>query len=286
MSKLISLILPVYNGEQYIADTIKSILNQTFTNFELVIVNDGSTDETINVIKKFNDPRIVLFSIPHKGIIYAFNYALKKISTKYIARIDADDIYFKLKLKKQFDYLETHKNVVLCGTNAVYMAENGKVSKLKVSVPAKNNDIIKNLFSRKRAMIQSTILARTEVIKKINGYRQDIYPEDYDLFFRINQFGKLHNLVEPLAAIRIHKSYSHKNLLMLIKGHEKLNSNYKINYHLDRQTSKASLLSIYLNRLSLYYYLNNKILFIIPFTLSFFVSPFSFIRNIIKKMTN
>jgi glycosyltransferase involved in cell wall biosynthesis len=276
--KKLSLVLPVYNGENFIYETIKSILDQSFSDFDLLVVNDGSTDNTLDVINRFSDERIIVFNQEQKGIIHSFNSVLKDIKTEFIARVDADDIYFKEKFAKQILFLNKNKKTVLVGTNAFYMSEKSKISSIKITVPSDNNEIMKNLFERKRAIIQSTILARTEFLQKIEGYRDNVYPEDYDLFFRISKYGYINNLKEPLAAIRIHKSYSHKNLKMLIKNHNKLISEYS-------NKNNSSFISIYLNRMSLYYYLNkSKTIGVFTFTISLFFSPINSFKALLRKL--
>ncbi|MBK7981680.1 MAG: glycosyltransferase [Ignavibacteriae bacterium] len=185
---------------------------------------------------------------------------MSKVNTKYVARIDADDIYFVNKFMKQINFLEKNNEVVLIGTNANYMSENGKISKIMINVPSDHETILNNLFKKKRAIIQSTIVARADILKKIGGYRENVYPEDYDLFFRISEIGKIHNLDESLASIRIHKSFSHYNLNLLIKNHQKLIESYNVKNNIQKN-KVSSFASIYLNRIGLYYYLNgNKIM--------------------------
>jgi len=101
----ITVLMPAYNAGSYIREAIVSILEQTYTDFELLIVNDGSTDNTISVVMSFNDPRIVLVNKDHHGIAAALNTGLRLCDTYYIARFDADDICMPDRLEKQFNFL-------------------------------------------------------------------------------------------------------------------------------------------------------------------------------------
>jgi glycosyltransferase involved in cell wall biosynthesis len=282
--KLLSIVLPVYNGDKFLKETIASIMHQSFSNFSLIIIDDGSTDNTEKVIKTFCDERILSYKIEHGGIIASFNYGLSKVNTKYVARIDADDIYFVNKFMKQINFLEKNNEVVLIGTNANYMSENGKISKIMINVPSDHETILNNLFKKKRAIIQSTIVARADILKKIGGYRENVYPEDYDLFFRISEIGKIHNLDESLASIRIHKSFSHYNLNLLIKNHQKLIESYNVKNNIQKN-KVSSFASIYLNRIGLYYYLNgNKIMALFILLISLILSPISTFKSIYNKL--
>jgi len=110
----ISVVMPVYNGEAYIGDAIESVLNQTFRDFELIIIDDGSTDATVSVIRRYEDSRIVLLKNGH-DFIKALNTGLRMAKGKYIARMDADDLMHPQRLEVQYRTMEEHRDVVVCG---------------------------------------------------------------------------------------------------------------------------------------------------------------------------
>ena len=113
---LISVLMPVYNCSKYIYNSTISILNQTFSDFELIIIDDCSTDNTVDILKKFNDERIVLIvKQKNTGITNSLNYALDIAKSKYIARMDGDDISNIDRLEKQYEFMEGHPDVVMCG---------------------------------------------------------------------------------------------------------------------------------------------------------------------------
>lgn len=112
----ISVIMSVYNGEKYLREAIDSILNQTFTHFEFIIVNDGSTDKSLNIIKSYNGSRIILVQQENKGLAAALNEGIKIAKGKYIAMMDADDISLPTRLEKQIQFMEAHPEYVAIGS--------------------------------------------------------------------------------------------------------------------------------------------------------------------------
>ena len=283
---LLTIILPVFNGYSYLSTCLESIIGQTFTDFNLIIVNDGSTDKTIELINEISDRRIKVLNKKHSGIIDSFNLALSKVNAKYIARVDADDYYYPSKFFNQIKLLEENNQVILVGTGGYYMSEKGRISKLKLKVRKTHNEIMNGLFHKERGIIHSSIVVRTDVLKKIGGYTPNIFPEDYELYFRIGKIGKLANLVDPLMAVRIHESYSHYNLEKLIKNYDILIQKYKGEYKNIAAISrnlKHENQSIILNRLGINNLLNGKIVTgLIKLIKSFFINPKRIIKYICR----
>ena len=111
----VSVIMPVYNGEKFISQAIESILNQTFVDFEFIIINDGSNDKTEKIIAKYKDKRIKYFKFTkNKGLVYSLNFCLKKSKGEFIARMDADDISMPDRFTKQVKFLDKNESVVMC----------------------------------------------------------------------------------------------------------------------------------------------------------------------------
>lgn len=212
---LISVIMSVYNGGNYISESIESILEQTYTNFELIIINDGSTDNTEKVIQKYQDKRIRYYKLPsNKGVGFASNYGLKKARGKYIAKADADDIYHPTRLLKQKTFLDENKDIAIVGTFIEFFPDNEIAAASERYKTAKNylekyvNSIstwedMKEKLSWYCCLVNSTIMARASIIKKYKyGYLSSA--EDYQLFYKLNQKGyKITNINEILAKIRI-----------------------------------------------------------------------------------
>src|SRR5262245_13126916 len=122
----VTVLMPAFNAEKYIGEAIRSILGQTFADFELLIVNDGSSDSTSSIVQQFNDQRVRLLECPHRGISLTLNEGLTEAKGDYIARFDADDISLPERLEKQISFLDHQQDYVLVGCDAEYITENGE----------------------------------------------------------------------------------------------------------------------------------------------------------------
>src|SRR5688572_20456536 len=126
MMPYVTILMPAYNTALYISEAINSVLTQDFTDFELLIIDDGSTDDTVRIIKSFTDPRVRLIRQKHAGIAAALNRGLQEAEGEYIARFDADDICLPGRLCRQVDFLESHPDYVICGGEAEYISDQGE----------------------------------------------------------------------------------------------------------------------------------------------------------------
>jgi glycosyltransferase involved in cell wall biosynthesis len=122
---LISVVMPVYNAAQYLREAIDSILNQTFRDFEFIIINDGSTDRSLEIIQSYNDDRIRLINQKNTGLAKALNNGIAIAKSDFIARMDADDISIPERLTSQFSFLESNVDVVAVGSNAEVIDKEG-----------------------------------------------------------------------------------------------------------------------------------------------------------------
>ncbi len=202
-NKLVSVVMPVFNCEDFVKEAIESILNQTYREFELIVINDGSTDGSDVLIREFNDPRIkYINNSPNKGIVSTINEGVSRSKGKYIARMDADDISLPTRLAKQVDFLETNPDVKLCGTRAIAIDKNGR-QLVKLNRPLKHDKIkVFNLF--RNAFIHPTIMADANALKKI-GFTEDYkYAEDYFTFSQFTMQYQVANLEWPLLLYRLH----------------------------------------------------------------------------------
>jgi glycosyltransferase involved in cell wall biosynthesis len=186
--EMISVILPVFNGEKYIKEAIESILLQSFTNFELVIIDDGSTDKSLEIIKSFSDDRIkVLRNESNSGLIYSLNRGLSEAKGKYVARMDADDIACPERLRTQFEFMENNPDIGLCGT---FVKRFGSILRRGLlKVPVENDEIKANsLFFC--SFVHPTVMFRRELILKHGlNYSEDFKgTEDYNLW--VEMIGK------------------------------------------------------------------------------------------------
>ncbi|MCR4030941.1 MULTISPECIES: glycosyltransferase family 2 protein [Flavobacterium] len=195
----VSVLMPVYNCELYIKDAIESILNQTFVDFELIIIDDCSTDLTLSIIKSYFDSRIKLIEkAQNTGYTNSLNYAISIATGDYIARMDGDDIAFPDRFQKQYDFLNQNQDVVICGT-AMQIIGNKQI----VRHPSDHNNLkIRLCFGS--VFHHPTVMIKTHILKE-NIYNKDYEPaEDYELWTRLAFIGKMANLEEVLLQYRIH----------------------------------------------------------------------------------
>ncbi len=197
----ISVIMSVYNGEQYLADAVDSILNQTFKDFEFIIVNDGSTDRTKEILEGFEDERIMVINQDNMGISKSKNRAIELSKGEYIAIIDADDISLPQRLEKQVNFLDKHKDIGLVGTAANSIDEDGSIL---CTIPIiEDNETIQETLLRKNCFVHSSVMFRREAFEKVGGYRSEFKSAlDYDLLLRIAERYKVYNLKEILCKYR------------------------------------------------------------------------------------
>ncbi|WP_440956349.1 glycosyltransferase family 2 protein [Methanosarcina sp. Mfa9] len=198
----ISIIMSVYNGENYLDESIQSILTQTFRDFEFIIINDCSTDNSLHIIEEYLEKDDRIFLINNKvnlGLTKSLNLGIKRAKGKYIARIDADDIALLERLKIQYDYLEKNRDVFLVGSGAYYVDENGKI--ITTSKPLTKTMDIEKKLSILNCLHHPTIMFRHEGFM----YREKfVYAQDYDFYLRLLSSKKnMSNISEPLINYRI-----------------------------------------------------------------------------------
>lgn len=201
---LISVVMPVYNGERFLRDAVESILKQSFADFEYIIVDDGSTDQTSQILEEYRllDSRIYIHANPtNKGIIKSLNTGCELSSGRYIARMDADDISLPNRLEKQLDYLEWHSEVGILGTSAEIIDKEGNaIGEVRLSDSPLETKW--QMFFENRLM-HPTVMMRRMVLEKVGFYRIDaIGAEDYDLWTRVGRTTCVSNLPEILLRYR------------------------------------------------------------------------------------
>lgn len=197
-TKLITVIIPAYNGANSIKKAISSVLFQSYEHFELLIINDGSSDNTESIVLDFmeHDKRIKYFRNEHNlGVQKTRNIALGIAQGEYIAEIDQDDEWLDPdKLKKQVKFLEENNDYVLVGTGVIVTDESG-VEIARYLMPETDAEIRAKIL-RANPFIHSSVLYRTKAIKDIGGYTVEKMSEDHDLWLRIGRLGKFKNLQE------------------------------------------------------------------------------------------
>ena len=201
----ISVVMSVYNAEKYIKEAIQSILNQTYQDFEFIIVNDGSTDNTLYVMEEVKDHRIKIINNPENiGLTRSLNKGIAASKGEYIARMDADDVSLPLRFETQIKFLSKNPEYALVGSSFYQIDEAGKtVSFTKVLTD--NNEIHSNLISQNWFGHGSVMMRKTAFLK-CGGYSTEFkYAQDYDLWLRMIEKFKVANLDEPLYSWRMLK---------------------------------------------------------------------------------
>jgi len=200
---LITVLMPAYNAEKYITAAINSVLEQTFTDFELLIINDGSTDKTEQTINSFSDNRIRLINQVNQGVAAALNIGMLNARAPLIARFDADDICKKDRLKIQYDFLLSHTDHILVGSDADYINTNADYV-FTCKMPAHTSEEIQQLDVGKCPFIHSAVMFRKKNIMEAGGYNVHAYAfEDHLLWSKVTTLGKTCNLPFPLIEVRL-----------------------------------------------------------------------------------
>lgn len=181
---LVSVIVPTYDRAYFLPKTIKSILDQDYQNIELIVVNDGSNDNTREVIKKNRDNRIVYIEKQNRGPASARNFGIRKARGKYITFCDDDDIFLHGKLRHQIAFLENNSHFAFCYTNGI-IVQNGKHRKF---LPKLTQNTLSQLLFENSQILTPSVVVRTKIIKNLGGFSEFIpFCEDYDLWLRIAQ---------------------------------------------------------------------------------------------------
>lgn len=202
---LVSIIMAVYNGEKYVKETIDSILRQSYDNFELILIDDCSTDSTLDILQSYTDSRIKVYhNEVNRKLAASLNIGIKKASGKYIARMDADDLFEKNRLQLQVKYMETHPETDVLGGN--YKAFDG--AKYKSDYP-QNHDAIKTGLMFENTVCHPAVMFRKDAIH--TWYDESFAAsQDYDLWTRLIDNHTFHNLKNILMRYRVHQGQTVK----------------------------------------------------------------------------
>lgn len=202
---IVSIIMPVYNAGQYLTDSIQSILSQTFKDFEFIIIDDGSTDKSIDVIQSFQDKRILLMlNEKNLGITATLNKGLSVAKGKFICRMDADDIAVNTRLERQINFLQNHPSISIIGSRATLIDEKGNIIG-EETVPQNPKEINRIKFIH-NPFIHATVIFRKILVDKYGMYdSRRKHNEDYDLWLRYTKNEQGFNLDDKLILRRIHK---------------------------------------------------------------------------------
>jgi len=198
--------MSVHNGEMYLADAVQSVLGQTFSDFEFIIVDDGSTDSTSKILDSYTDPRVVLIKNEHNlGLTASLNNGISFVRGKYIARMDADDISLPNRLSLQVEYLEKNESVGVLGSQMDVVDMNGRFS-TKYQAPISHDQIAWALI-HKRAFAHPTVMIRRSALQRAGGYDQAFrVAQDFELWTRMVWTTRFANLPQTLVHYRAHSA--------------------------------------------------------------------------------
>jgi len=198
----ITVMMPCFNAEYFISDAIQSVLVQSFRDFEFLIINDGSTDRTRELIKSFKDERIVVIDQKNQGVAVALNNGLKHARAPYIARFDADDICFANRLEKQYRFMISNPDCIIAGSGADYIDNSGNY--IFTHLPQfTTHDEIQQLHYNLCPFIHASVIYKKDLISRI-GYNKNAHSfEDHLLWLQAKGMGKMYNMREPLISVRL-----------------------------------------------------------------------------------
>lgn len=202
----ITVLMSVYNSERWLKESLSSVLNQTFTDFEFIIVNDGSTDSSSQIIDicAREDRRIRVVIKQNTGLADSLNQGIQMAKGEWIARIDADDFCEPNRLEVQYDFAKSHPSLILIGSGLTEINEWGKERRV-YNYPNHHKQLLNSLIRRGKFFAHSSALYRTATVRRLGGYRPRIKrAQDRDLWLRLSEVGEMACINEPLVCIRKH----------------------------------------------------------------------------------
>lgn len=201
---VISVVMSVFNGERFLSEAMSSILDQSFTRFEFIVINDGSTDRSDEILESYRskDSRIQIVHQANCGLVDSLNRGCDLARGEYIARMDADDVAMRDRLMSQIRFMEMHPEVGVVGGDVEFIDANGRLLNIPKS-PLIRRDYARALLDR-CVLWHPTVLMRKATFISVGGYRNVVDAEDYDLWLRIAEQSRLANLEEVLLRYRLH----------------------------------------------------------------------------------
>ena len=202
----ISVLLAVYNGDRYLRSAVDSVLGQTFANFELIAIDDGSTDATRAILEGYaaRDPRVRVVSRPNRGLTNTLNEGLALARAPYLARMDADDLCLPERFAKQVAHLDAHPDCVLVGSRVLAIDPDGLPIR-HMAEERTHEQIDHAHLNRGWPVVHPAVMMRVDAVRQVGGYRDEYNTlEDTDLFLRLAEVGRLANLPDVLLHYRQH----------------------------------------------------------------------------------
>jgi glycosyltransferase involved in cell wall biosynthesis len=202
----LSVLMAVYNSEAYLVQAVESILNQTWQDFELIIIDDGSTDSSLDILQTYakQDQRLRLISRENRGIPYTRNQLLAQASAELIAIMDSDDVALPDRLTRQVAYMQQHPEIVCLGSAYELIDAKGRLI-TQLPVPLDDAAIQAQILAGHAAIFQPCAMMRRSAVQQVGGYDDTMtQAEDLDLWLKLGEVGKLGNLPDVLVQYRLH----------------------------------------------------------------------------------
>ena len=238
-SPLVSVVMPVYNAEKYLNEAIDSILNQTFTDFEFIILNDGSSDGSDAVISSYDDNRIhYVKNSKNLRLASTLNKGISLAKGCYIARMDADDVSLPSRLETQLDYMKLNPDIVVCGSNVKTFGYNERI----YNYPTSHNDICCQMLFGSPLAHPSTIFRRDVLLRNRMHYDSDRRrAEDYEFWIRLSKSYKLANINKVLLRYRVYNPETIQKRNDVLKASDEIRRNLLANVGVCLTEEKADL---------------------------------------------
>ncbi len=235
----VTVLLPVFNGEKYLEQAVESVVSQTFGDFHLICINDGSTDRSLEILESFNDKRLQIISKENGGIISALNLGIGISKGRYIARMDSDDICEPDRFEKQVSFLDQNPQIGIVGSFLSVIDENDHLID-KWFIPS-SPGWVKRRLALFPSVYHPTVMLRKRVFDELGGYPVIPHVEDYALWLKASEGFQLANIPLPLLRYRLHgKSVSSRFSNTQIKNHNLVRRKYWAKRPLESTTfSKA-----------------------------------------------
>lgn len=198
-----SILITVFNGLPYLPAAVDSMLGQTYTDTELVIVDDGSTDGTGSYLASIDDPRVRVITQPNRGTAAAANAGLAACTGELLARMDADDVSVPHRLQRQVDLLDQRPEIGMVGSFTQILGDAGPDD--VVALPVDHEEIVAALRAGRHALSHPTLMLRTELLRRIGGYWPYPLVDDWDMMLRMCEITAVTNIPEPLLLYRVHR---------------------------------------------------------------------------------
>ena len=261
----ITVLLPVFNAMPYLVDAVTSLISQTYKNFIVYCIDNGSTDGSDLYIKNIDDKRFRYYELEEADLVRALNFGLSNVDSEFVARMDADDISHPLRFEKQIEFLDNNKDIDVLGTQGIYFGSNSR--KLNINLPFSHAEILRKMLNSENALLHPSIMYRSKSINK-KFYKKDFFPcEDFEYFLRLSAHVKFANLPDRLLFFRIHKnSIISKNIKKSMLIYKSVSSKYAGLYtEYERRTTNkvfdtVDIVSITVYRKGLIQYLNKSLI--------------------------